>query len=41
MEEVWGPADPSLWVNRPLGYWERELMEDFPPGPGNFFKRLN
>ena len=30
-----GPLDLSLWLARPLGYWERQLLLDFPPGaPG-------
>lgn len=26
----WGPESPSLWLTRPLGYWEAQLM-DWPP----------
>ena len=34
---MFGPLDPELWQRRPLGYWESQLVLDFPPGvPGNF-----
>ena len=30
-----GPSDPSLWLTRPLGHWERQLVVDWPAGvPG-------
>ena len=32
---MFGPSDPELWQKRPLGYWESQLVLDFPPGvPG-------
>jgi len=27
----WSPSDPSLWLTRPLGYWERQMVVDWPP----------
>ena len=30
-----GPSDPTLWLTRPLGYWEEQMLLDWPPGtPG-------
>ena len=35
MSGSWGPTDPSLWLTRPLGHWEAQLMVSWPPGvPG-------
>ena len=25
------PADPAMWLTRPLGYWERQMIVDWPP----------
>ena len=34
-ESTFGPSDPDLWLKRPLGYWEAQLMVNWPPGvPG-------
>ena len=35
MTTSYGPSDPSLWLTRPLGHWERQLVVDWPAGvPG-------
>jgi len=28
-----GPTDPSLWLTRPLGYWENQMLQEWPPYP--------
>ena len=34
-DSTFGPSDPDLWLKRPLGYWEAQLMVNWPPGvPG-------
>lgn len=38
---IWGPEDNSLWLNRPLGYWEIQLMQENPPAPGPRRANLN
>lgn len=25
------PTDPSMWLTRPLGYWEKQMIVDWPP----------
>ena len=25
------PSDPKFWLERPLGYWERQMIVEWPP----------